>query len=167
MAALCRASGLNRGTFYLHYADIASLAEDVARHLVEGVTENLRQMDVDGAEEFAEQSKDLLVAYLLHVAEHRVFYRWLLGSTGNWRTVRSLMDDYSAAIRVGLGNADPAAVASPDASEELSMTTSLLGGALFGVVVRWVDEPPQWSAEDAAEWLLRELTLHPAPRHGL
>ncbi|MFK4762643.1 TetR/AcrR family transcriptional regulator [Microbacterium sp. ZW T5_45] len=165
VSAICRESGLNRGTFYLHYDDIAELVQDVARSLVKDVVGPWQSL-IDTAEfepaEFEAKSTAFIGAYLEHVRENRAFYSWVLGPQGSWAAVKGLLDEFAAAIVAGLSRS------APDGAERLeeqdAWIADLLAGSLFGVVVRWATAPPRAGAAAVAAWLWAEMTVHPVGR---
>lgn len=158
VTTLCAMSGLNRGTFYLHYADVNALAMDVALTLVRDIVKQWRALDTDDPKTFTTESRDLLASYLRHVDEKRAFYAWLLSQSGSWLTVHHMLHAYTEAITHGRqrsAHPEEADVRSP-----AGMMPSFLAGALFGVVARWITDPPSASAEEVADWLWRELGTH-------
>ena len=65
---ICRATGIHRSSFYLHYPDLPTLLEAIRLHLAE-----------EAAKELEETSGEGLAAWLLtilrHTARYRDFYR--------------------------------------------------------------------------------------------
>lgn len=156
VTALCEKSGLSRGTFYLHYSDVDALAADVAQTLVQEIVSAWREVSPEDAAEFSERSRRFLADYLRHVDSRRAFYSWVLSPTGNWQVIQSLLTDYAGAIGDGLHKAGRGGRLPHE------LLPSLLAGALFGVIVQWVTNPPRATADAVATWLWRELNLHPA-----
>lgn len=154
VAAVCRRSGLNRTTFYLHYTDVSDLAADVARTLVQDISVPWGDVTATDPAAFAEMSISFLATYLEHVNEQRAFYEWLLGPGGSWTAVQAVLDEYAETISRGLEG-------TAAAEAQRAWTSSLLAGALFGVVVRWVAVQPDADPHRVAQWLWGELTAHP------
>lgn len=63
VTALCEKSGLSRGTFYLHYPDVDSLAADVAQTLVQEIVSVWREVPPDDTADFSERSRQFLTEY--------------------------------------------------------------------------------------------------------
>ncbi|MCE0459483.1 TetR/AcrR family transcriptional regulator [Curtobacterium flaccumfaciens] len=154
VSGLCRVSGLNRGTFYLHYADTAELAADVARELVRSIARPWREGINMNPAQFEERSIAFLCAYLAHMAEQRELYRWMLGPRGSWTVVQMILEEYANVIGQELSAQQPVGT-------ESSWATSVVAGAMFGAVSRWVTEDTDADARAVAEWLWTELTVHP------
>lgn len=155
VTAICRESGLNRGTFYLHYTDVDALAAEVARDLIRDITYPWQALRATGPDEFRAASTEFLTRYLDHIDEQRAFYTWLLSPGGRWGVIQTLLDEFAAAIAHGLATSR-GLLSSGD-----SFLVSLLSGALFGVVTRWITAPAQAESTALATWLLTELTAHP------
>lgn len=154
---LCRRSGLNRGTFYLHYSDVSDLAIDVARTLVQDISGPWQLSMADAPGDFADRSVEFLTAYFTHAAEHRTLYQWMLGPHGGWSVIRAILEEYADAIGRGLEHLDQSA----QQSRSDEWTTSIIAGALFGALAHWVNASTTSEPRTVATWLWGELTVHP------
>ena len=95
VAEICKASALNRGTFYSHYSDIYDLAEQLCRELEQDVLQLLT------LESGWQQSQDDFLNLFYHIRENQNLYHFYfkLGQDRtemNWYDIadlRALPDD--------------------------------------------------------------------------
>lgn len=166
VTALCEASGLNRGTFYLHYKDLddllASTVERLAQEAVERWKESLADPSAEGS---AEASMTAFGEYLEHIHARRAFYRWALVARGSYRAVSATAAVYVGGIGVGLRGSRV-----PWSKTELSRRSAYLAGAMTGVIIDWVSDDEPETAVELRDWLWNELlsesTRLPESGHG-
>ena len=70
---LCERAGINRSTFYRHYADVYALMETVEREIQHGLYQSIADRDSPLAD--LSKSPALLESLLVYVGQNRHFYR--------------------------------------------------------------------------------------------
>lgn len=70
--SICERAGVNRGTFYSHYADIYAMIEDAEDYL----NQDLIAIAEKWSQQCTESQRQLLfIEYLRYIKDHRYFYR--------------------------------------------------------------------------------------------
>ncbi|WP_432565426.1 TetR/AcrR family transcriptional regulator [Kineococcus sp. SYSU DK003] len=137
VAELCRRAGVNRATFYGHWADQRALASEAFTELVDRLAEvPTDELGGLGDPEAAGRYQDSLRGQLQYVAEHRTTFRALFGSDADAGFRRSLTDALARradlAVRVWIDRG----VAPADTPPEF---VRYLAGGLVAVLAGWAD----------------------------
>jgi AcrR family transcriptional regulator len=168
VAALTRAAGVNRTSFYSHF----SSPEDLAIHALSELFDVVSAADIIRRAEHAvpaeEASRQALRDIVGFVSERRESYARVLGPGAAPRLVRAVTDAFAertAASLQRIENCPPGA--------DIRVTARFLAGGVLGVIGAWLsDEPPGCSPDELVEALVRCLpdwlnTDDPPPgRHG-
>ncbi|MFG1922387.1 TetR/AcrR family transcriptional regulator [Cryptosporangium sp. NPDC048952] len=155
VAALTRAAGVNRTSFYRHFAS----PEDLAVHALGDLFDVVRDTDVTlrtGHEVTGvEASRRALTAIVGFVSEHRASYANLLGPGAAPAVKQAIADAYvDRAITALSSNANLPADVDP------VVTAHFIAGGVLGVLGAWLaSDAPQRSPNDLVEALIR---CHPS-----
>lgn len=76
---ICERAGVNRGTFYSHYADIYNMLDDAENYL----SERLISITKEWSQCPYHQNQSLFIPYLRYIKEHQYFYRISLANRKN------------------------------------------------------------------------------------
>ncbi|WP_432542722.1 TetR/AcrR family transcriptional regulator [Kineococcus sp. SYSU DK002] len=151
---LCRRAGVNRATFYGHWADQRALAAEVFAELVDDLAEvpasELGDLDDPGA---AGRYHDSLRGQLGYVAAHRTTFRALFGSDADAGFRRALTAALERRAELAVRVWVQRGVAPADTPAEFA--THLAGG-LVAVLARWAaseDEDVAGAARRVAQLL--------------
>lgn len=135
VAELCRRAGVNRATFYGHWADQRALASEAFTELVDRLAEvpheELGSLDDPHA---AQRYHDSLRGQLRYVAEHRTTFRALFGSAADAGFRRSLTTALERRADLAVRLWVDRGVAPADTPDELG---SYVAGGLVAVLGRW------------------------------
>lgn len=70
--SICERAGVNRGTFYSHYADIYAMIEDAENYLNKGLIAIAEKWSQECSEDHRQA---LFIEYLRYIKKHSYFYR--------------------------------------------------------------------------------------------
>jgi AcrR family transcriptional regulator len=161
ISSIVDAAGVNRSTFYQHYADKETLLADA---LDAFVTEAQAQLDAasgdgdgdgDGDASGVElHPRDLILRYFSHVRENAALYQTVLSSSGPPVIVERLISRVSALAERGL-------VAQPVVASgkmPVNIAAASLAGSFVGILREWINMSPLPTAEKATDWAWAVLT---------
>lgn len=135
VAELCRRAGVNRATFYGHWADQRALAAEAFTELVDRLAavphDELGGLDDPHA---AARYHDALRGQLRYVAEHRATFRALFGSAADAGFRRSLTAALERRADLAVREWVERGVAPQDTPAELA---GWIAGGLVAVLGRW------------------------------
>lgn len=157
ISSIVDAAGVNRSTFYQHYADKETLLADA---LDAFVTEAQAQLDAanaggDGSDNGVElHPRDLILRYFVHVRENVALYKTVLSSSGPPVIVERLISRVSALAERGLV-AQPAVASG---KMPVNIAAASLAGSFVGILREWINMSPLPSAEKATDWAWAVLT---------
>lgn len=148
-------AGINRSTFYQHYADKETLLADA----LDGVAEEAGA-DLPSLRDTPADPPEVLVEYLRHLDANATLYRRVLGDHGSGVVAARLRVRLQAIVADGIARAEGAGF-----FEGLPRDVVAAGvtGSVMGVLGVWLAREPRPAPEVAALWLWRVL-LGPAAR---
>lgn len=148
VADIAQRAGVNRSSFYQHYADKETLLADALDTAVERAGAFLPETITapDGPQR-------ALVAYLRHIDERADVYRRVLGRHGSAAVAARLRDRIEAVAREGLARMGAQAFE----GVPTDVVSAGVAGSALGVIETWLARDPRPSIEIAAEWVWRVL----------
>lgn len=159
---LCRAAGLNRGTFYNHFHDkeafLAALEDEVIAELG-GFKAKMSSLEIKDLLFYKARKKPLpvLVELFDSLREHGVFLRAVLGPGGDAsfsrRISATVCDDF---VRTLLHERYR-----NDSSPLVKYYVAYYAGAYLGVIQAWIEDGMQESSEDMALIAMRLFFIKP------
>lgn len=140
VAELCRAAGINRSTFYQHFAS----PEDLAVHAFGDLFDAIIDTDaaLRGAGSGTKASRQALAGIVGFIADHRDTFTTLLGPGAPPALHRAIVTTYTEHSVAALA----AAPARPPAADPLVAARFLAGGVL-GALGAWLAEPDRTEGE--------------------
>ncbi|MCM6761144.1 TetR/AcrR family transcriptional regulator [Rathayibacter sp. ZW T2_19] len=155
VSAVCEKVGIDRATFYRHFATIDGLVDDTLRSLADESTDRW-SATARGTGDQLDESAAILRAYLEQIVKHWALYRWALGPTGSARVIHTVLEE---AIR---GVAAELILLQGD-DEHTQARAWFLGGGLVGGILHWLQtESPEREPAELAQWLLGVSSPLPA-----
>lgn len=153
VSALARAAGVNRTSFYEHFAS----PEDLAIHALSELFDVVSNTDIALRSEHtvsgAEASRRALHEIVSFVGQRRASYARLLGPGAAPRLVRAVADAFTERTVQAL---EPMDVRPPEADPRV--TAQFLAGGVLGVVGAWLAAPaPATSPDQLVEALVQCL----------
>lgn len=147
-------AGVNRSTFYQHYADLDTvLADALDRSAVEAGA------GIVGFEELTVTPPPQLVAFLRHVDDHAgVYAEVLTGTSGAKAVLTRLTARIREAILIREKHLLNGALPMP-----VDVIAAGITGSIMGVLTAWLSIDPRPRPETAAEWIWA-LVLGPQPQ---
>jgi AcrR family transcriptional regulator len=145
---LTKRAGVNRSTFYEHYADVHDLAAAACTALFDELIAtgpaSVRRPPPDGG-----PRSNPLPGFFAHVAQHADLYRALLGDDGSARVINHLLHRMASAARARRRPTD----AAPEAASH-DPSHAFIAGAVLGTVIDWLRHGCPGSPEGigAAVW---------------
>lgn len=152
MSEIAERAGINRSTFYQHYADKETLLADALDLVAEHAYGNLK----DGLV-LTEEPPVALLEFLEHIEAHTDLYRSVFTEPG-WGVVLMRLRAKIREAVVDVSSRDHM-TASPDVPVEVMAAG--IAGSIVGVIGAWLLMEPQPSAAVAATWVWRVI-LGPA-----
>jgi AcrR family transcriptional regulator len=147
---IAEASGINRSTFYQHYADKEALLADALDGFVESAAAQLEAEKLNAPDA---DPRAMIQKFLEHVRENAALYRTVLGPTGSPVIVANLRERVIALALSGLSQAPRRADSPP-----LNIVAAGIAGSFISVVREWLSMKPLPSADRVTEWAWLTLT---------
>ncbi len=154
-------AGVNRSSFYQHYADKETLLADALDVALEDAA--LTIPTTTGPTSSAEPPKEF-VALLRHIAEHAELYRWALGAHGSAAVADRIRERAEALTRHHLAIAGEAA---PHRDIPAAVVAASIAGAAMGALRAWLETEPPAPVELAARWTWQMLIGGPSGTDAL
>lgn len=150
VADIVERAGVNRSTFYQHYADKEILLAEALESEVADVSASLLARPPRDGYTIPRE----LTLYLAHIAENAAVYRRVLGDHGSPLVTARLRGQIEQIVR------DTVPVAKPDAFPglPLDIVAGGIAGSALGVLIAWLARDPLPDIDDVAGWLWRVLT---------
>ncbi|NEB76152.1 TetR/AcrR family transcriptional regulator [Streptomyces sp. SID14478] len=144
-----KSAGVNRSTFYEHYADVADLAASACTAVFDELVAKTPQNEADSAAP-DDAPGSVLTPLFTHVAEHAALYRALLGDSGSARVHNHLLRRLTVSVQTSRARA----AGTPDDVAAYDPTAAFVAGALLGAIVDWLghDRPIDPDELGAALW---------------
>jgi AcrR family transcriptional regulator len=144
IADIVERAGVNRSSFYQHYADKDTL-------LADALEEALGEVSAPIVPDPEFRMPPALLAYLQHLADNAALYRRVLGPHGSALVANRL--------RARVRQIAQQHLEAGDAIEGLPADIAAAGivGSALGVVTAWIALDPLPPAEVAADWVWRTL----------
>jgi AcrR family transcriptional regulator len=146
-------AGVNRSSFYQHYADKETLLADALDSAAEAAG-----ADLPSLHDTPPEPPEVLVRYLRHLESNATLYRRVLGEHGSAVAVARLRTRLEAVVTDGLARAEPTGFYG-DLPRDV--VAAGVAGSVLGVLGVWLEREPRPDAEIAARWMWRVL-LGPA-----
>ena len=147
---IAEASGINRSTFYQHYADKEALLADALDGFVESAAAQLEAEKLNAPDA---DPRAMIQKFLEHVRENAALYRTVLGPTGSPVIVANLRERVIALALSGLSQAPRRSDSPP-----LNIVAAGIAGSFISVVREWLSMKPLPSADRVTEWAWLTLT---------
>jgi AcrR family transcriptional regulator len=148
IADIVARAGVNRSSFYQHYADKETLLADAldAAAIRAGTALPDLQVPID-------DPPQALTDYLRHLDENAEVYRRVLGPTGSAVVIARLRSRIEEIVRDGVASSGTRAFD----GLPLDVVGAGIAGSALGVIEAWLARDPRPSVETASEWIWRLL----------
>lgn len=152
-------AGVNRSTFYEHYASVDDLASSAGETLFDRLIAAAPVVGARHGDTDDNQAVSALASLFAHVADHANLYRALVGDGGSAHVVNHIHQRLTIATHVNLTHPEN----SQDETHEADPTeipqdypAAFLSGALLGTILDWLrrDCPGTPQEMSAAIWPL-------------
>ncbi len=151
ISSIVDAAGVNRSTFYQHYADKETLLADA----LDGFAADAQaQLDAAGADGVEIHPRELVLRYFVHVRDNAALYQTVLSSSGPPVIVERLVNRVSELARRGLVTQPVVA----SGKMPVNIAAASLAGSFVGILREWINMTPLPSAESATDWAWAVLT---------
>lgn len=145
VSMIADSAGVNRSTFYQHYADKETLLADALDRFAEQAQSQL-EADIETLGE--SDKRTLINRYFSHVQENASLYQTVLSSTGSPLIVSRLSDRIIQLATYGLSQPGVPATS----SVPVNVQAASLAGSFIGILREWINMDPLPPAEDATAW---------------
>ncbi|UOR00246.1 TetR/AcrR family transcriptional regulator [Leucobacter allii] len=142
-------AGVNRSSFYQHYADREELLAQALESLEDAAARISAPVAVLG-----DGPPPELLRFAAHFAEHAALYRQALGPHGSARVAARVRARTLELVREGIALDSQV----QDPALPLGIAAAGTAGALHGIIDAWLAIDPLPDAAVAAEWMWRTLT---------
>jgi AcrR family transcriptional regulator len=158
---LTAAAGLNRATFYLHYASKEQVLVDV----IDGVIDELSTgADAASGEELDDPhlAPRHTQAFFAELDERAALYRRILGATGSPAVVARLAEGLQRVVADQIGHRAPGGALD---TRSIERRAAFVAGGVIAAAVTWIGRDDRTPAgEEAAEvWRLALAAVAPRP----
>lgn len=146
-------AGLNRSTFYLHYAGLHELLEDYTRVLFDELREDIYKDDLSTVIWEADQVEPYVALVLNHLKKYYAFYKSMLGKRGDPYFNRLFQDLLSELLF------EPIASTFNRRETDLSSTLILkfYCNGFTGIASWWLDNDMPISIAEASRQISRDI----------
>ncbi|GAA3617763.1 TetR/AcrR family transcriptional regulator [Secundilactobacillus similis] len=165
---LTRASGISRGTFYLHYLD----KDDLLRHLKDYFATQLQTLldtEMNGTMTYRDLAKGqpypVIVDIIKLVAANKPLLEFLFGANGDPAFYRLVTTMLQTAILTELNRVKGSATFRKDLPQNYAL--SLVTNAIMAIVTTWLSEENGLSQEAVAKLIMQALYLSPYEMLGV
>ncbi|MDN4479879.1 TetR/AcrR family transcriptional regulator [Demequina muriae] len=145
ISAIAKRAGVNRTTFYQHYADKETLLADALDLVAQEAGAELH-----GINEWSTEPPAPLVTFLTHIDAHAELYRRVFSEPGSGAVLARLRHHVNDAV-----SASAATVVERDRDVPLDVIAAGVTGSIIGVIGAWLDHDPRAPVDDAALWVWR------------
>ena len=150
---LTQRAGVHRTTFYGHYSGLPELLEDCARNVFDEWRARIRQLTLPITADEATFLTPIVEASLLHIHQHRAFYRAVVSQEGD-PALRNLFHDFLMELALTpLWGWDSTARELP----WVDLTASYYAAGFAGIVAWWLDTGQPGLTSAIAERISRDL----------
>lgn len=165
---ISRASGINRGTFYLHYLDKNDLINQITARLVDQI-QMILDSEMSGAMDYRYFSTNKPYPVIQHlvelVEENKLLLRFLLGSNGDTEFYLSITKKLQAAILKELQRVKGTDDFRADVPGKYAIR--LITNVIMTIITTWIEEPDELSKEKVAKLIMKSLYLSPYDMLGI
>lgn len=151
VSALTEAAGVNRSTFYQHYADTEEVLADALDELMAEFPFDVTGIDL----RTAAGAPPTLQRYVEHIDANRTVYRRALGGSGSAPTLSRLLHRIEDATKTALNTLSDTHTFIPIPVDVFAAAT---GGCVLGMLVQWLESDHPASAQEEAQWIWAYLT---------
>lgn len=144
------AAGINRSTFYQHYADKEELLADALDGFAEQAAAQIEASALNAPDA---DPREMIAKFLEHVRENAALYRMILGPAGSPMIVAKLRGRIIALAQSGLAQTPRDAKSIP-----VNVAAASIAGSFISIVREWLNMKPLPSAERATEWAWSALS---------
>jgi len=152
VSSLARAAGVNRTSFYSHFAS----PEDLAIHALSELFDVVGDADIARRAAHvpaAQASRQALRDLVAFIYERRDSYARVLGPGAAPRLVRAVTEAFTERTAASLER-----IESRPAGADPRVTARFLAGGILGVIGAWLaEQPSQWSPDQLVEALVQCL----------
>lgn len=153
VADITARAGVNRSSFYQHYADKDTLLADALDAELEGATTRATAAGLPDPTDLPTGPPAALVVYLHHVDANADLYRRALGEHGSAAVIARVRDSIEAVIREVIAASPPQVLT----GIPIDVVAAGITGTALGVVRAWLALDPRPDVDTAAEWVWRML----------
>ncbi|MGV8876886.1 MAG: TetR/AcrR family transcriptional regulator [Rhodoglobus sp.] len=149
-------AGVNRSTFYQHYADKETLLAFAIEAAADDAGVELLDLDPESP-----TPPPAIANYLTHIDQNAAIYASALGARGSALVATRLRTRINQIVRNGIldgGN-------NPFHGLPLEIAAASITGSVFGIIVAWLAMPERPPASTAVEWVWQSIGT-PSGRWG-
>jgi AcrR family transcriptional regulator len=147
------AAGINRSTFYQHYADKEELLADALDGFVEQAAAQIEASQLNAPDA---DPREMIGKFLEHVRENAALYRMILGPAGSPMIVAQLRGRIIALAQSGLAKAPRDSKSIP-----VNVAAASIAGSFISIVREWLNMKPLPTADRATAWAWSALSGTP------
>ncbi|MDV7718986.1 TetR family transcriptional regulator [Pediococcus ethanolidurans] len=165
---ISRASGINRGTFYLHYLDKNDLINQITTRLVNQI-QTILDNEMSGAMNYRYFSADEPYPVIQHlvdvVADNKLLLRFLLGPNGDSEFYLTITKKLQKAILQELKRVKGTNSFRPDVPSKYAIR--LITNVILTIITTWIEVPDNLSKEAVCQLIMKALYLSPYNMLGI
>lgn len=145
ISAITDRAGVNRTTFYQHYADKETLLADALDLVAQEAGAQLH-----GIDEYSLVPPAPLVTFLGHIDAHAELYRQVFSEPGSGVVLARLRHHVYDAVYTAAEAGDKDEIDIP-----VEVIAAGVAGSIVGVIGAWLEREPRASVDEAALWVWR------------
>ncbi|MCM3749926.1 TetR/AcrR family transcriptional regulator [Paenibacillus pasadenensis] len=155
---------VNRGTFYLHYKDVADMLQQMKDEVLQHLSACVEQLDLTEAMLFADKEEPYppMMRVFEKIAEHSEFLRLMLGPGGDLSFAIRLRELMTKRMYHNLEISAPEKHLIP-----LDFWAAYQTSANFGVILHWIEGGMALPPEQMAKIMIRAINYGPLVTIGI
>lgn len=155
---------VNRGTFYLHYKDVADMLQQMKDEVFQHLSACVEQLDLAQAIRYADREEPYpaIVKIFEEIAAHAEFLRLMLGPGGDLAYVIRLRELLTARMYRNLELNAPDKLMIP-----MDYLAAYLISANFGLVMHWIESGMSLPPEKMAKIMISTINYGPLVTIGI